>query len=306
MTAGGRPAVRRWGVAVVASTAAVSVLVPMSTAQAAAGPSGITAKGAYLLDSGPNKKLWSKSADTRRQMASTTKIMTAMVVLDTRGVDLDRKVTVKQAYRDYVAREGASTADLKTGDKLKVRQILYGLMLPSGCDAALALADTFGTGSTRKKRTKSFISKMNKKADELGMSKTDFDSFDGISPTGKNLSTPRDMAKLARHAMKNSTFSGVVKAASTKQKATNGRTYTWYNTNQLLGSYNGAIGIKTGTGTAAGPCLVFAAQRGGRTIVGVVLNDANRYTDARKMLDWAYGTHTAMKLRQLPKSAQRD
>ncbi|MET8681869.1 serine hydrolase [Streptomyces sp. NPDC004647] len=292
--------------ALVASTAAVSVLVPASAAQAASGPSGITAKGAYLLDSGPNKQLWTKSADTRRQMASTTKIMTAVVVLDTRGVNLSKKITVKQAYRDYVTRNGASTADLRTGDKLTVRQLLYGLMLPSGCDAAYALADTFGTGSTMKARTKSFVSKMNQRADALGMSKTDFDSFDGISQSGGNLSTPRDMAKLARHAIMNSNFGTVVKAASTKQRATNGRTYTWYNTNKLLGSYNGAIGIKTGTGTAAGPCLVFAAKRGSRTLVGVVLNDGNRYTDAKKMLDWAYGTRTAMTLRSLPKSAQQD
>jgi D-alanyl-D-alanine carboxypeptidase (penicillin-binding protein 5/6) len=298
--------VRRWGVAVVASTAAVSVLVPTGTAQAASGPSGITAKGAFLLDSGPNRQLWSKSPDTQRQMASTTKIMTAVVVLDTRGVNLDRKVTVKQAYRNYVTRNGASTADLRTGDKLSVRQLLYGLMLPSGCDAAYALADTFGTGSTMAARTTSFIAKMNKKADQLGMSKTDFDTFDGVSQSGRNRSTPRDLAKLARHALKSATFGTVVKAASTKQKATNGRTYTWYNTNKLLGSYRGAIGIKTGTGTAAGPCLVFAAKRGSRTIAGVVLNDSNRYTDAKKMLDWAYGTKTSMKLRTLPQGAQRD
>ncbi|MGP4001122.1 D-alanyl-D-alanine carboxypeptidase family protein [Streptomyces sp. 8N706] len=302
----GGSAVRRWGATLIATTAAVSVLVPASTAQAASGPSGVTAKGAYLLDSGPNKQLWSKGADTRRQMASTTKVMTAVVVLDTRGVNLDKRITVKKAYRDYVAREGASTADLRTGDKLSVRQLLYGLLLPSGCDAAMALADNFGTGSTTRARTTSFISRMNKKADQLGMSKTGFDSFDGISGGGRNVSTPRDMAKLARHAIRNSTFGTVVKSASTRQKATNGRTYTWYNTNKLLGSYRGAIGIKTGTGTAAGPCLVFAAKRGSRTLVGVLLNDANRYTDARKMLDWAYGTRTAMKLRSLPQGAQRD
>ncbi len=302
----GQIPVRRWGAAVVASAAALSVLAPASVAQAASGPSGVTAKGAYLLDSGSNKGLWNKSGETKRQMASTTKVMTAVVVLDTKGVNLDRKVTVKKAYRDYVAKNGASTADLKTGDKLTVRQLLYGLLLPSGCDAAYALADTFGTGSTASARTKSFISKMNKKADALGMSKTDFDSFDGISQGGKNVSTPHDLARLARHAIANKSFATVVKAASTKQKATNGRTYTWYNTNKLLGSYSGAIGIKTGTGTAAGPCLLFAAKRGSRTVVGVILNDSNRYPDAKKMLDWAFGTKTSMKLRQLPKGAQQD
>ncbi len=296
--------VRRWGTALVASAAAFAVITP-TTAQAATGPS-VSAKGAFLLDSKPNKTLWSKSADTKRQMASTTKVMTAVVVLETRGVDLNKKITVKQSYRDYVARNGASTADLRTGDKLTVRQLLYGLMLPSGCDAAYALADTFGTGSTQAARTKSFISKMNKKASDLGMRNTTYDSFDGISRAGNNLTTPRDSAKLARRAIGNSTFGTVVKATSTKQKATNGRVYTWYNTNQLLGSYSGAIGIKTGTGSVAGPCLVFAAKRGDRTVVGVVLNDANRYTDAKKMLDWAFKTHTTMKLRTLPAGAEQD
>ncbi|UQI46605.1 serine hydrolase [Streptomyces sp. HU2014] len=304
----GRPA-RRWGAALIASTAAVAVALPATTAEAATGPA-VAAKGAFLLDSGKNRQLWAKDADTRRQMASTTKIMTATVVLDTRGVDLDKKVTVKQSYRDYVARNGASTADLRAGDKMTVRQLLYGLMLPSGCDAAYALADTFGAGKTESARTTSFIAKMNKKAADLGMKNTKYDSFDGISAKGANYTSARDAAKLAGHALSNSTFRTVVKTTSTQQKAANvNRTYYWDNTNKLLGSYKGALGIKTGTGTAAGPCLVFAAQRDGRTVVGVLLNDpTQRYPDAVKMLDWAFKTKTRsdVKLRRLPESAQRD
>ncbi|MGW7519165.1 D-alanyl-D-alanine carboxypeptidase family protein [Streptomyces sp. NPDC054796] len=277
-------------------------------AHAASGPSGIKAKGAFLLDSGANKKLWSKGADTKRQMASTTKIMTAAVVVSTKNANLDRKITVKKAYRDYVAKWGASTADLRTGDKLTARQLLYGLLLPSGCDAAYALADAYGTGSTTAARTKSFISKMNKKAADLGMKNTKFDSFDGISKGGKNYSTPRDMAKLGRYALGSSNIRKVAKSTKGVEKATNGRTYTWYNTNKLLGSYKGVIGIKTGTGTSAGPCLVFAATRDSRTVVGVILNSADRYPDATKMLDWAFKKKTASKvtLRQLPAGAQRD
>jgi serine-type D-Ala-D-Ala carboxypeptidase (penicillin-binding protein 5/6) len=287
----------------------LAVAAPAVTpAQAASGPSGISAKGAFLLDSGSNKTLWGKAADTRRQMASTTKVMTATVVLGTSHLDLDRKVTIKQAYRDYVVRKGASTADLKKGDKLTVRQLLYAMMLPSGCDAAMALADTFGKGSTVSARTKSFIGQMNAKAKSLGLTHTKYDSFDGISAAGNNYTTPRESAKLARKALSYSTLRTVVKSQKTVQKATNGRTYTWYNTNKLLGSYKGTIGVKTGTGTAAGPCLVFAVTRGDRTVIGVILNDANRYPDAAKMLDWAFKTHAAstMKLRALPAGAQRD
>jgi D-alanyl-D-alanine carboxypeptidase (penicillin-binding protein 5/6) len=314
--------VRRWGAAVVASTAALAVAAPVTSAQAApahraapaaqaaAGPSGISAKGAYLLDSGANKKLWSKGPDTKRQMASITKLMTAVVVLDTRGVNLNKKVTVKQAYLDYIRTGGGSAADLKKGDKLTVRQLLYGMLLPSGCDAAMALADTFGSGSTTAKRTKSFISKMNKKADALGMSKTRYDSFDGISTHGANYTTARDLSKLARHALGNATLRTVVKSVETEQKApaANGRTrtYYWTNSNKLLGSYNGAIGIKTGTGSAAGKCIVFAAKRSGRTVVGVLLGDSKRYPDAKKMLDWAYHTRTEVTWRQLPAGAPQD
>ncbi|MFJ9848783.1 D-alanyl-D-alanine carboxypeptidase family protein [Streptomyces sp. NPDC101150] len=276
------------GLALAASTVTLAVILPAAPAQAASGPSGIAAKGAYLLDSGRNRTLWGKAADTRREMASTTKVMTAIVVLETRGVNLNKRVTVKKAYRDYVARYGASTADLRTGDKLTVRQLLYGLMLPSGCDAGYALADTFGSGRTTARRTQSFIAKMNARARSLGLSRTHYDSFDGIAH-GRNYTTPRDLVRLARHAMRNRTFAAMVKAPRTRQKAANvNRTYTWYNTNTLLGSYRGALGIKTGAGSRAGYCLVFAAQRGKRTVVGAVLNDPYRFRDAARMLDFAF------------------
>ncbi|PNG20785.1 D-alanyl-D-alanine carboxypeptidase family protein [Streptomyces cahuitamycinicus] len=277
--------------------------------QAAAAPS-VSAKGAVMLNSATGSTLYSKYADTKRPMASTTKIMTARVVLST--PDLDRKVTIKQADRDYVAAKGASTADLKTGDKVTIRQSLHAMLLPSGCDAAMALADMFGTGSTVSARTKAFISKMNAKADTLGLANTHLDSFDGNSTQNTNYTTPRDLAKLARSAMKYSTFAGIVKKPKTVQYATTStggtRTYTWYNTNQLLGSYSGAIGVKTGTNTPSGPCLVFAATRNEKTVIGVLLNYQYRYTDAAKLLDYAFGTSSAstMRLRTLPTGAQRD
>ncbi|MER6672211.1 serine hydrolase [Streptomyces sp. NPDC000983] len=303
--------IRRAAAVVVTTGALVAGGALTAPAQAATAPT-VTAKGAFMLDSATGSTLYSKAADTKLPMASTTKIMTARVVLAIEGVNLDTKVTVKQSYRDYVAAQGASSADLKTGDKVSVRQLLHALMLPSGCDAAMALADKFGTGSTVAARTKNFIAKMNKKAEALGLTRTHFDSFDGNSTQNTNYTTPRDLAKLTRSAMKYSTFAGIVKKTKTVQYATSStgatRTYTWYNTNKLLGSYSGATGVKTGTNTPAGPCLVFAGTRNGKSVVGVLLNDANRFTDAAKLMDYAFGSTTAstMQLRVLPQGAQQD
>ncbi|RAJ66791.1 D-alanyl-D-alanine carboxypeptidase (penicillin-binding protein 5/6) [Streptomyces sp. Amel2xB2] len=296
---------RRIGAVAVAGGAVLAAGPFVFPAQAA-GPSGVKAKGAFVLDASSGEEMWGKSADTKREMASTTKVMTAAVVVSS-GVDLDRKITVKKAYRDYVAKWGGSTADLRTGDKLSLRQLLYGMLLPSGCDAAYALADAVGKGSSTTARADDFIAKMNAKARKLGMKNTEFDSFDGISKKGRNHSTARDMALLGKYALGSTNIRKVAKSTSAKQKATNGRTYTWYNTNQLLGSYKGVIGIKTGTGSKAGPCLVFAAERNGRSVVGAILNSSARYPDAKKMLDWSLEQKTGkLDLRSLPEGAERD
>ncbi|MFH8369312.1 D-alanyl-D-alanine carboxypeptidase family protein [Streptomyces sp. NPDC018031] len=275
---------------------APTVKAQAETARAAAvtAPS-IVAKGGYVMNNGTGKTLYTKAADTRRSTGSTTKIMTARVVLAQPNLNLDAKVTVQKAYGDYiVANNYASSARLIVGDKVTVRQLLYGLMLPSGCDAAYALADKFGTGSTRAARVKSFIGKMNSTAKSLGMTNTHFDSFDGIGH-GANYSTPRDLTKLASSAMKYSTFRTVVKTKSTRQKVTtkNGgyRYMDWKNTNNLLGSYSGAIGVKTGSGPEAKYCLVFAATRNGKTVIGTVLTSASvadRTSDAKKLMDYGF------------------
>ncbi|MBO0917182.1 D-alanyl-D-alanine carboxypeptidase [Streptomyces sp. NBC_01260] len=266
-----------------------------SQAQAAAPkPPTIVAKGGFVMNDGTGKTLFTKAADTRRSTGSTTKIMTARVVLAQKGLNLDSKVTIQKAYSDYIVSKGASSARLIVGDKVTVRQLMYGLMLPSGCDAAYALADKFGSGSTRAARVKSFIGKMNSTAKTLGLKNTHFDSFDGIG-NGSNYSTPRDLTKLASSAMKYSTFRSVVKTKSTKQKVTTKsggyRYMSWTNTNKLLGTYSGAIGVKTGSGPAAKYCLVFAATRSGKTVIGTVLtatSESTRTADAKKLMDYGF------------------
>jgi D-alanyl-D-alanine carboxypeptidase (penicillin-binding protein 5/6) len=282
--------------AVVVTAGAVLTAAAFATPASAAtlATPTIVAKGGFVMNNGTGKTLFTKAADTRRSTGSTTKIMTARVVLAQKSLNLDSKVTIQKAYSDYIVANNASSAKLIVGDKVTVRQLLYGLMLPSGCDAAYALADKFGTGTTRAKRVTSFIGKMNSTAKTLGLTNTHFDSFDGIG-SGANYSTPRDLTKLASSAMKYSTFRTVVKTKSTKQKVTTKsggyRYMSWTNTNKLLGSYTGTIGIKTGSGPEAKYCLVFAATRNGKTVIGTVLassSEANRTADAKKLMDYGF------------------
>ncbi|MEU0740102.1 D-alanyl-D-alanine carboxypeptidase [Streptomyces sp. NPDC006134] len=285
---------RAVGATVAAGAMLATGLLSAAPAQAATAPT-IAAKGGYVMNNATGTSLYTKAADTRRSTGSTTKIMTAKVVLAQPNLNLDAKVTIQKAYSDYIVSKNASSARLIVGDKVTVRQLLYGLMLPSGCDAAYALADKFGTGSTRAARVKSFIGKMNTAAKNLGLKNTHFDSFDGIG-NGSNYSTPRDLTKIASSAMKSSTFRTIVKTkkytAKTITKTGSTRTMApWVNTNTLLNNYSGTIGVKTGSGPEAKYCLVFAATRNGKTVIGTVLastSAAQRETDAKKLLNYGF------------------
>ncbi|MER6567372.1 D-alanyl-D-alanine carboxypeptidase [Streptomyces sp. NPDC001093] len=285
---------RAAAVAVTSGALLATGALTAAPAQAVTTPS-IVAKGGFVMNNANGASLYNKTADYKRSTGSTTKIMTAKVVLAQSNLNLDKQVVIQKAYSDYVVANNASQAHLIVGDKVTVRQLLYGLMLPSGCDAAYALADTYGSGSTRAARVSSFISKMNATAKSLKLTNTHFDSFDGIG-NGNNYSTPRDLTKLASSAMTNNTFRAIVKTkaytAKTITKTGSTRTMqTWTNTNTLLSSYSGAIGVKTGSGPEAGACLVFAATRNGKTVIGTVLASttyAQRATDATKLLNYAF------------------
>jgi D-alanyl-D-alanine carboxypeptidase (penicillin-binding protein 5/6) len=276
------------------------VAQPVATAAA---PAGIAAKSAYLYDYTKGKTLWTRSPDTKLPVGSITKTMTALLVI--KAGHLDRKITISKKYADYVKKYGASQAYLAVGDQVTVGQLLYAMMLPSGCDAAYALADSYGPGWT------GFVKKMNAQAQALGMKNTHYANFDGLPwPTATaGYSTARDQITLARTAMKYTTFRTVVaKASYTVTKTAGGHSYTWKTTNRLLGTYPGMLGIKTGHTNAAGYCLLFAARRSSRTVIGVVLNSSVtdekvRFTDAAKALDWAYNTHTPVQLLPLSRVA---
>jgi serine-type D-Ala-D-Ala carboxypeptidase (penicillin-binding protein 5/6) len=260
----------------------------------AAGPGGVQARGADLVNVATGRRLWSRALTTERPMASITKVMTALVVIRAGG--LNRTVRVPAFVVPYVDQHNASSAGLRPGDVLTVRQLLEALLLPSGCDAALVLASAYGPG------WRSFVRKMNATARKLGLRNTHFANFDGLPWPSEftTYSTPKDLITLGEAAMRLPGFRAIVRQRSYSIAATrHHRAYRWQNTNELLGSYPGAFGIKTGHTTGAGYCLLFEAQRRGVTLMGVVLdssktNSTAAFADARKMLNWAFTARGAL------------
>jgi serine-type D-Ala-D-Ala carboxypeptidase (penicillin-binding protein 5/6) len=273
-----------------APPARAAVLAPASPASA---PAGVRARWAELANAATGADLWSRSSVLERPMGSITKVMTAYVVLTTPGLNLNRVITVPGGIVAYDA-GGASTAGLRPGEKYTTMQLLYALLLPSGCDAAYTLADAYGPGLA------GFVAKMNATAKKLGLAKTHFTDFSGLPyPTGySTYSTAHDLIALGRAAMKNRTLASVV--ATREYKVAGGSTHAahvWVNLNPLLGTFPGVIGIKTGYTGAAGQCLLFEAKRGSTTVIGVVLDSsgtdsaslAAAASDATAMLDWGFG-----------------
>jgi D-alanyl-D-alanine carboxypeptidase (penicillin-binding protein 5/6) len=246
-------------------------------------------RGADLADASTGAMLWSKDAGVPRPMGSITKVMTALVVLQTG--DLGQQIKVTRGAIRYVRRDGASSAGLIAGDVLTARQLLEAMLLPSGCDAAYLLATAYGPGR------QTFVAKMNAMAQAIGLMSTHFTSFDGMPfPTEHSTySSPADLVRLGEVAMDNPVFRRIVAQRRYHLAATPlHHQYRWYTTDALLGSYRGAIGIKTGDTDAAGNCLLFEARRDGRTLIGVVLH-ANPsssftalFTAARRLLNWGF------------------
>jgi serine-type D-Ala-D-Ala carboxypeptidase (penicillin-binding protein 5/6) len=268
---------------------AVPAAAPTGTAPAAAAPAGIRALGADLAVAGGGQVLWGRDLNTKRPMGSITKVMTALLVIE--AGDLSRRIKVPAAAVTYVADHDASSAGLRAGDVLTARQLLYALLLPSGCDAAYVLATAYGPGRA------AFIAKMNAEAQQLGLTKTYFANFDGLPyPTPRaTYSTPADLIALGNDAMALATFRTIVGQQTYHVfHRTGHHAYTWHNTNLLLGSYAGADGIKTGSTSAAGYCLLFEAVSGTSVLIGVVLhstaaNPSRQFTDATRMLNWGFG-----------------
>jgi D-alanyl-D-alanine carboxypeptidase (penicillin-binding protein 5/6) len=254
-------------------------------------PPAITAGEAILLDTDTGHILDDQNGEKPVPMASTTKIMTALIAIQ--AADLNKIVTIHQDAVNEVILHNGSSAKLQASDQITLRDLLYGLMLPSGDDAAIAIADGVG-GSTA-----NFVNLMNLFAYRLRLFQTHYINPDGLTyydangqPIPGHYTTAYDLARLARYAMTLPLFAQVVGTQHYQLPATSSRhSYSWDNTNQLLATYAGATGIKTGFTLEAGECLVFSATRAGHHLVGVVLHSvdaAHRFSDARILFDWGF------------------
>ncbi|NTW27807.1 MAG: D-alanyl-D-alanine carboxypeptidase [Coriobacteriia bacterium] len=241
----------------------------------------VTLKSGLLVDS-DGRVLWARNSGERRSIASITKIMTAIVAIE--SASMDATVTIPQASVSV----GESSANLKPGQKLPMRDVLAALLVKSGNDAAVAIAlSVAGT-------VPEFVNMMNAKAASLGLANTHFTNPHGLDAPD-HYSSAEDIAVLSRYAMANPEFRRIVGMKSVTI-GTGKQQETLQSTDLLLGNYLGAMGIKTGYTSAAGYSVVSAAQRDGITLYAVVLgtsSDLQRFRDAQALLDWGF-THYRM------------
>lgn len=240
------------------------------------GPPSVSAKGAAVVELVSGRLLYGRDENRRLPMASTTKIMTGLLACE--SGQLDRVFTVPA---DAIRVEGSSMG-LVAGEKITLRDLVYGLMLESGNDAANTIAACLA-GSVG-----AFVEKMNDKARSLGLANTHFVTPSGLDADG-HYTTALDLARLAAAAMQNADFEAAVSSWKKKvsyEGAPGGRTLT--NHNRLLQTYVGAIGVKTGFTKKCGRCLVSCAVREGVCVVAVTLSDPRDWDDHAKLLDYGF------------------
>ena len=260
-------------------------------------PPSVTCKAWIVVDANTGQELGGWKADMPRPPASTTKLMTALLVAEMIANDpavAEEIVTFSQTADETI---GSSCA-LRAGEQLPVSELLYGLMLPSGNDASVALAEHFGERLQARLPTRAntpfaaFVARMNQRAEELNMTATHFENPHGLTEP-EHLTTAADLARLAFVASQNDLLKQLF---STRQRACTvnslqgySRTVVWRNTNQLL-DIEGYSGMKTGTTEAAGACLVTLGARAGKSRIVVVLGSSDspsRYTDTRNLFRWS-------------------
>lgn len=241
--------------------------------QAAEAPA-VSAASAVLMDGETGRILYANNENEPRAIASITKLMTALVAAEWAQGDLSRTVTIRQ---EWTGIEGTSLY-LRAGEKLTLETLLYGLLLHSGNDAAVALAASCAGD------VETFVGWMNQRAQDLGMTNTHFSDPNGLGDEN-HYSTALDMARLGAACLQNPT---VAKITATRSITLEGRSFT--NHNKLLWLYPGCTGMKTGYTRQAGRTLVSSAEKEGQTLICVTLNDRNDWTDHQALLDYGFET----------------
>ena len=243
---------------------------------------------AVAYDRKSGNVIWGKNENKRTAMASTTKIMTAIILIE--NADLNQTITISAK----AGGTGGSRLGLKKDDKITLNDLLYGLMLKSGNDAAVAIAETVG-GSVQ-----GFAELMNAKAQELGLENTHYVTPHGLD-NPEHYTTAYELAKLADYAMKNEIFSKVV-GTKNYTVTINGYPKAISNTNELLGYLNGVNGVKTGFTNNAGRCLVTSINRDGFEIITVVLQADTkkmRTSDSVKLIEYVYKNYELINLKNI-------
>lgn len=245
-------------------------------------PPSTSGYGVIVQDLAGKSILYSYGQDLPLLPASTTKLMTALVALD--EYELDEVVVITKEDSAI-----GHTMGLIKGEEISVRSLLYGLLVESGNDAALALATHHNQGYS------GFVEAMNQKAADLHLDSTSYRNPSGVESYG-HVTTPRDLATLAAHALTNDLIREIVSTTSITISDTKGEyTHRLENTNLLLGNLEGVKGMKTGWTERAGECLITYVERDGRGVIIVVLGSSDRFGDTTALVNWVYNTHTWVK-----------
>lgn len=235
----------------------------------------LSCRSCVLMDSDSGRVLYEKDKDNPRLIASITKIMTAILAIESGR--LEEEVTVGEEVLTMYG----SNIYIELGEKMKLLDMIYGLMLRSGNDAALVIAYFIG-GSEE-----NFVKMMNEKAKEIGMTNTVFNNPHGLDEVTQNKSTAYDMALLSSYASHNDTYMKIVGTRKYSVQ-TDKKSYLWYNRNKLLGSYSYATGGKTGYTPNAGRTLVTNASHNNLNLTAVTLNDGNEYVSHETMYNYGF------------------
>lgn len=243
----------------------------------------ISSRSACLMDMDSGRVLYSKDKDNPRLIASITKIMTSILAIESNR--LDEEVTVG----DEVLKMYGSNIYIELNEKMTLRDLVYGLMLRSGNDAAIVIS-VFVGGSEEK-----FVEMMNEKAKSIGMKNTIFNNPHGLDEETQNKSTAYDMSLLSSYASKNETYMQIVGTKKYTAKSDK-KTYLWNNRNKLLNSYKFCTGGKTGYTPSAGRTLVTNASNNNLNLTVVTLNDGNEYETHKELYEYAFSNYKKYKI----------